>query len=251
MVDMFDYWVIVEGSSKNGGSTSWCKKINVPHRSQDGTAEYIMELSEKYNNVIAYSHHKYYTSKDQQFNTGIINLKTKTDNCWLWQVDADEHWEEDDLAAAERKLWRSKENVASFQFNHYVKDDIIAMGDWGSGRVNRLWKWRGQMFRSHEPSVMENQCMKPLELPQKFEHYSMVFEKDVAFKSRFYRGHETIYHNWKQLDNITEWPAPISVLFGHNTTIGQSDTMLYKITNPSCVNALNQDGQKEVADLKC
>lgn len=250
MMTMFDYWVIVEGASANGGSTSWCRKNRGLHRSTDGTAEYIKAIEKICPNVRTYSHHKHYKSKDEQFNKGIVLLKTMTDNCWLWQVDADEHWSERDLADAERKLWRSTLNVASFQFNHYVGKDIIAVGDWGSGRVNRLWKWKGQLFRSHEPSVMETQTIKELKLPQKFEHYSMVFDQDVRFKSQFYPGHN-VYHNWVKLGEVTQWPAPITTLFDSNTEIGRSDTMLHKINKKKCVNVQNQDGLKVAADLKC
>lgn len=242
MVNNFDYWVIAEGHCRNGGSTEWCKLINVPANSKDGTVEFIHDLARKHKNVLTYSHHKYYKSKDEQFNKAIALLRTKTQKAWLWQVDVDEHWKAEDLESAEHNLWRSVLNVASFQFNHYVKHNVIATGEWGSGRVNRLWKWKGQMFESHEPAVMEGQTRKELELPYKFDHYSMVFKEDVRFKSKYYRGHEQIYSNWKSLDYLT-YPVHISKLFGINNPIGRSDSFLHKIEEP-CVNVTS------LADLK-
>jgi len=245
MVKNFDHWIIIEGASNNGGSTYWCRSIPGSHRSQDGTVEFINELAVRHNHVHVYSHHKHYASKDEQFNKGIAILKTLTDKCYLWQVDADEHWSAEDLVAAERRLWRSVCTVASFQFNHFVKQDVIAVGDWGSGRVNRLWKWKGKFFQTHEPAIMTGQSA-PLELPQKFDHYSLVFDKDVRHKAKIYRGHEDIYKNWLRLDDET-YPCHVSKLFGNKTPVGRSDSYLHKIPSP-CANAQNQK-VKEVADL--
>jgi hypothetical protein len=244
MLEHFDYWVVVEGHARPGGSTSWCKNLNIPHRSTDGTVEFMESI--KSDKLLFYTHHKYYQSKDEQFNKGIQLLKTKTKHSWLWQVDCDEHWKIEDIEAAEHKLWRSVSNCASFQFNHYVGSDYVARGQWGSGRVNRLWKWRGQLFASHEPAVMQSQ--RPvLELPQKFEHYSMVFDQDVKAKSKYYRGHELVYSNFKKLDTY-DYPCHISKLFGTNNPIGRSDSYLYKINDP-CANALNLASQN--AEIKC
>jgi len=240
MLEHFDYWIIVEGHCRNGGSTSWCKHMNIPHRSTDGTAEYIETLQS--DTVLTYSHHKYYASKDEQFNKGIQLLKTKTNKCYLWQVDVDEHWTAYDLNHAERKLWRSATNCASFQFNHYVGSDYIAVGDWGSGWVNRLWKWTGQPFTSHEPATMLGQ-VKPIQCSQKFDHYSMVFEEDVRFKAKYYRGHEEVYKNWRNLDTF-DYPVHISALFGKNNSVGRSNSQLFKKSELSCANVTSLANQK-------
>ena len=247
MTKNFDYWVVVEGSSRNGGSTSWCKPIKLPHSSEDGTVEFMKDWAARHDNVLFYTHHKHYLSKDEQFNKGIVLLKTVTNKAYLWQVDADEHWTAQDMEMAERRLWRSASNVAAFQFNHYIKEDLIALGDWGSSRVNRLWKWSGQLFESHEPAVMQGQT-KPIELDPRFDHYSMVFAQDVKFKSRYYRGHEMIYLNWCKLDDRNDYPIHISNLFGKHCEVGRSDSYLYKITD-SCVNVPNHASQN--ADIKC
>lgn len=246
MLANFDYWVIVEGASRNGGSTSWCKTHKGGHNSTDGTIELIQSIQS--DKVMVYSHHTFYKSKDEQFNQGIKMLKTKIDSCYLWQVDCDEHWAVEDIELAERKLWRSEAKCASFQFNHWVKDDVLAVGDWGSGRVNRLWKWRGQYFNSHEPAIMKGQT-KVLELPMKFNHYSMIFADDVKFKARFYRGHEQVYLNWQKMDEF-QYPCHISKLFGTNNPVGRSNSHLYKINHLSCVNAISHVSQKPV-EIKC
>jgi len=246
MIANFDYWIIVEGASKNGGSTSWCKTHRGSHNSTDGTVEFLQSIAS--DKVLIYSHDKFYSSKDEQFNKGIQMLKKLTQSCYLWQVDCDERWKLEDIELAERKLWRSEAKCASFQFNHWVKDNILAVGDWGSGRVNRLWKWKGQSFESHEPAVMKGQ-RKVLELPMKFDHYSMVFADDVKFKAKFYRGHEQVYVNWQNLDQLS-FPCHINNLFGTNNPVGRSNSYLYKINHLSCVNAISHVSQK-LTEIKC
>lgn len=253
MVKHFDHWIVVEGYASNGGSTSWCKQLKVPHNSDDGTIEFMKQLADRHSNVTFYSHHKPYKSKDEQFNKAIVILKTVTNKCWLWQVDADEHWNAQELALAERQLWRSPCKVASFQFNHFVKQyedySLIALGDWGSGRVNRLWKWAGQQFESHEPAVMVAQ-KDALELPYRFNHYSMVHAKDVKFKSKSYKGHEMVYMNWRKLDDLDHdrLPVHISTLFGKHNPIGRSNSFIYKIKD-QCVNVPNHADLKAVGEL--
>ncbi len=224
MIANFDHWIIVEGSSKNGGSTAWCHSIKTNHTSTDGTAEYLKTISAP--NVKVHFHPTHYKSKDEQFNIGIEILRTLVDSCYLWQVDSDEHWSAGDLSQAEKMLEDSPSNVAEFQFNHFVQQDVIAVGDWGSGSVNRLWKWNGERFDRHEPAIMNEQTA-PVLLPQKFNHYSYIHESKVKFKSQYYKGHEQVYRNWKRLPNQT-YPCHISKLFG-NAPMGKSNSQLIKI----------------------
>lgn len=235
MAGTFDHWVVVEGLARNGGSTNWMRPVRAPFTSMDGTVKFMTELSQAYpDSVHFYSHHKPFTSKDEQFNKGLAMLREHTTDCFLWQVDADEQWTRDDIKQAENRLKRSLANVASFQFNHYVKNDIVAVGEWGSGRVNRLWKWKGESFKTHEPAVMKGQTAS-LQLPQKFQHYSMVFDKDVKYKGKTYPGNEQVYPNWLKMDSW-QYPCHVSQLFGKNSQVGRSNTNLYKI-DQLCANA--------------
>lgn len=246
MVENFDHWVVVEGLARNGGSTRWMRPVRAPFTSIDGTVVYMHQLASHYpDRVHFFTNTKPFASKDEQFNKGLSMLKRLTGECFLWQVDADEHWSIQDITEAENRLKRSLCNVASFQFNHYVKEGIVAVGDWGSGRVNRLWKWKGQPFVTHEPARMQGQTAS-LELPQKFEHYSMVFDHDVRYKGKTYPGNEQVYPNWLKMDQW-EYPCHISRLFGTTSKVGRSNTNLYKISQ-LCANAQNQEVAKEAAN---
>lgn len=229
MVKMFDHWVIVEGHAKPFGSTRWCKKLNVPAASQDGTNEYLIELSKKHNNVHYYSYGKYYHGKDDQVNVAIEILRRITRKCYLWEVDADEHWTLEDIEKAEKIADKSTSIGFSFGFNHMVGEGLIAKGDWGSGYLNRLWKWTGQYFRSHEPAMLEGQRHVQMITDVSFDHYSYYFDKDVKFKSEYYSGHQHVFENIHKVRSSDEYPVHISELFGKDTSIGKSNSYIYKI----------------------
>jgi len=101
MAAMFDHWIVIEGHSLPYGSTKWCKKIDVPPVSQDGTVEFMKEFAMLNKNVHFYSHGKYFVSKDEQVNFAIRTLRQITKSCMLWEVDADEHWKLEDISLAE------------------------------------------------------------------------------------------------------------------------------------------------------
>lgn len=240
MLSNFDLWVIVEGQAKNGGSTGWCNDIETPAQSDDGTVEFLQSIKAK--NKVFYTPGVAFASKDHQVNKAIQFLQQMQYKYgFLWQVDVDEHWTVEKLQAAERFAENSPHMAFSFEFNHYVKklDDgyVVARGDWGTAYVNRLWKWHGQYFKTHEPAVLHGQKYAQAIPGILFDHYSYVFEKDVKHKSLYYGGHQFVYENWKRLDSL-EYPAHISALFGE-TPIGRSNSYLHKIINP-CV-AQNQE----------
>jgi len=226
MADMFDHWIVVEGNSLPYGSTKWCNMVSVPASSQDGTIEFMEEFAKSHKNVHFYSRGAYFNSKDSQVNHCIEILRKITTSCYLWEVDADEHWQLKDIERAEEMASRVTENGFSFQFNHLLGPGIMATGDWGSGYLNRLWKWNGELFKSHEPAMLRGQRRTmPLD-GVKFDHYSYYFKKDIEFKSKYYPGCENIVKNWDNIQQPNTYPMPISRLFGENTRIGRSNSQI-------------------------
>lgn len=226
MLNNFDLWVVVEGQAKNGGSTDWCNPVDLPATSKDGTVEYLSAISE--DNFIFHSRGTHHPSKDAQVNIAIGIIKTRYQAGMLWQVDVDEHWTTEKLEQAEGIAEISPHRAFAFQFNHLIKQDVVARGDWGSSYVNRLWKWRGERFATHEPAVLMGQKrVQPIQ-GIRFDHYSYIFAQDVKSKSLIYSGHQHVYDNWLKLSEVT-YPAHISVLFGSDTEIGKSNSYLHKI----------------------
>jgi hypothetical protein len=159
MVSMFDKWVIVEGFSRNGGSTAWCTSIRPPSQSTDGTIELCQSLQS--NKVIFATSQTGWSSKDEQVNKA-MELLQGSEPGWLWQVDADEHWTTEDLEGAESMLQKDIKLAGGFQFYHYLCKDVdgrqlVGKGAWGDNIHTRLWWWRGQKFISHEPPKMVGQ----------------------------------------------------------------------------------------------
>lgn len=239
MLDMFDYWVFVEGASQNGGSTKWCKQMpgkwHDNGRSVDGTIGELYNIIDYNFNIgkhdfrVLFNHGEMWESKDAMVNEAIKEIKKKHDIGFLWQVDADEQWKLEDIEAAENWMENLGAKSGAFRPNHYVGKDLVACGDWGSVPFQRVWRWNGELFASHEPPTLEGMRKYDfLQLPQRFEHYSYYFEQDVKFKSEWYTGHQNVYKGWKKLQTETVFPQPISYLFG-DTKYGKMDAEIVKL----------------------
>lgn len=231
IVQMFDKWIIVEGFSRNGGSTDWCTSIRPPHQSTDGTIETCQDLASRYpTKVIFHTSPQGYASKDDQVNKGIELLQGSPDG-WLWQIDIDEQWTEQDLTEAESMLQIGSNVAGGFQFYHYLCKDsdgnqLVGKGAWGDNFVARVWWWHGQKFKTHEPPVMYGQDGIKF-LPQKFHHYSYVYEQDVEFKSKYYRGYRPVLANWKMLQQKRfDYPIPAKTLLGSGTSVDLTNSYI-------------------------
>lgn len=218
LVGMFDKWIIVEGAAGNSGSTSWCKTISTRYQnngnSVDGTVDYLKRLKAKYpDKITLILANGIWKSKDEMVNRAI--RETDYYNVFLWQIDIDEQWTRGMLASAERNLISCNGNTGMFHCEYYVGKNLLARGEWGEGKLlpyRRLWRWRGQPFKSHEPPVLKGGNGKEVLLSQRFSHYAYCFDQDVRFKNEYYGNHEGIYDRWKKLQNEKIFPQPISRL---------------------------------------
>lgn len=242
MSEMFDVWVIVEGASNNGGSTSWCKpamdKYHSGGHSVDGTLEYLQELERRTSNTFVCTTNGVWASKDAMVNAALAKISDKTDSHpgYLWEVDSDEQWSLADIEAAEQGLSRAGGKTGMFHADFFVGPGLVARGAWGEGLwlpYNRLWAWNGvEMFRTHEPPVLEGGNDPSVLLPQRFKHYAYYFEKDVEFKDSWYGRHSGILKNWRRLQGMdgNHFPCPITELtpfaWGGN---GGSNTVVERI----------------------
>jgi hypothetical protein len=234
ILEYFDYWVVVEGASKNTGSTSWCKPISCQHQnnghSVDGTVEFLYELKGQYKNIIPIFSEGLWCNKDSQVNTAIARIKEITKECTLWEIDADEQWKPEQWNHAESILKEENAKTGCFLCNHYVGKNLIAVGEWGEGRklpYRRLWHWKDEFFESHEPPRLSGGNGLGILIPIKFNHYSLYFDKDVQFKEEFY-NYTGLYQRWKDLQNMKEFPQHISKLLGTDTHWGHTNTLIIK-----------------------
>lgn len=205
-----DYWVVVEGAARSNGSTQWCKEFP-PHlhhngSSIDGTVEFLRGLAKTESKLVFVESDGFWASKDEQVNRATDAVRVITPKCFLWQIDADEQWEESAMGAAEEELVRKGAKAGCFRADCRVGQNLRAIGEWGEARTygyTRLWNWEGERFIYHEPPVIEGQMgVDPTMLSSTFTHYNYYFEQDVAFKNEWYGGHEGILERWKHINSL-------------------------------------------------
>jgi glycosyltransferase involved in cell wall biosynthesis len=236
LINMLDYWVIVEGATNNGGSTKWCKRMpdwchNAGH-STDGTVEFLKEFRRQHKDKISirYAYNGNWASKDAMVNccteliaysnTSPINFVSDwfnynpeklVNNVFLWQIDADEQWTPEAMDEAEKQL---DGDCGMFLCDYYVGKNLMAKDE---RPYKRLWRWKGQGFASHEPPVLKGGNGKEMLLPQRFDHYAYYYERDVIFKDEWYGGHKGIHKRWLELQKETVFPQPLSRLLPRKT----------------------------------
>jgi len=214
-----DKWVVVEGASLPNGSTKWCKKFPDENHenggSNDGTKDFLLQLSLKSNKLHYVESHGFWLSKDHQVNRAIEEVRKITDSCWLWEIDIDEQWETEQMDVAERELAAHRTKAGCFRSKCFIGKNLRAIGDWGEARTygyTRLWRWEGENFLCHEPPVLEGLMgVEPTMLSPVFKHYNYYFEKDVLFKDRWYGGHEGIYERWKLINSLDKRFFPMHI----------------------------------------
>lgn len=235
---ILDYWIIIEGAANPGGSTSWCKELPKKH-STDGTVDLLKKIDEQWNNVIIeYGPDGGWASKDDMVNRVMQLIRefigVKTDpSIFLWQIDIDESWTEDQMKAAEKTIFMNGADCGCFHADHFVGKNLIASGVWGEGNdpedpiknaYRRLWKWNGQNFKTHEPPKLVGGNGKEMLLPHRFKHYSYFYSEDVKFKEQYYKGYEGLHDRWLKLQKETIFPQPLSVLISGYW--GKTDTRI-------------------------
>lgn len=241
MVDMFDLWVIAEGAVRPGGSTRWCKDIKSRWQqdghSVDGTYEELSSLAMRYNNVYLVTNKDgLWDSKDHQVNAAIdtINHILKERGLegehFLWEVDVDEQWNKVSLVSAEWDLVQADGHTGLFLCNFYVGPDRIAKGEWGEGKklpYRRLWRWKGQLFKTHEPPTLVGGNKNETLLTQRFDHFAYYDRLSVQFKGNFYGGHSGVYERWKTIKSSTAPEIPVNALI--TGPWGKTNTKLVRV----------------------
>ena len=234
MVKMFDWWVIVEGVSLPTGSTSWCKELpGTMHKnylSNDGTTELLDSISKLNSNIIVVRNNNApFDNKDSQVNAAITRLQERVNGqCFLWQVDVDEQWTIESIEQAENMLITNGGKTGCFLCNYYVGDKQKVIGEWGEGRhlpYRRLWDWKGETFKTHEPPTLEGKNGPGLLLPQRFEHFAYYFEEDVKFKEAYYQGYEGLHSRWLKVQE-NKSTMDVSALLGNNTWWSKTQTFI-------------------------
>ena len=238
VLDIFDKWIIVEGVASPGGSTSWCKHLpDTLHKnylSNDGTTEFLDELKQNNDKLIVIRKKDApWSSKDEQVNSAITEIKNITAKCFLWQIDIDEQWTKNDIVYAENCLTNNNAKTGCFLCNFFVGPNQLVCGEWGEGRYlpyRRLWKWEGENFKSHEPPVLEGKNGPGILIPVKFNHFSYFFEEDVKFKEKYYSSYDGLYERWLKVQKNST-TISIKELLGEKIWWSNTNTIIKYIDN--------------------
>ena len=214
-------WIVVEGSSQNTGSTSWCRP-QPPRLSNDGTTEYLKSITDP---RVTCLHSPDWKSKDDQCNAALAQI---TEPCVLMQIDADEIWQPSQVETIVR-LFDERPPLSSIMFacRYFVGPNLILEGSencYGNFDYEWLRAFRftpGQRFLRHEPPVLEgddpSRRMSKEEsrkLGLVFDHFAYATEAQVAFKEEFY-GYRWLVSQWHALQNSRTFPVTLSRYFGH------------------------------------
>ena len=233
-----DLWIIIEGVALPGGSTSWCNTITSDfhnnYLSNDGTTEFL-DTNLKSNVSVIRLKNTPWQSKDQQVNAGINLIKEKYTEGFLWQVDIDEQWDKESMESAEQALLKHNGKTGCFTCNYFVGKNQQVFGEWGENTTEpyrRLWHWKGENFKTHEPPTLEGKNGPGLLLPHRFNHYSYFFEKDVTFKEKFYGGYDGLLQRWKKIQNNKN-AIPVKELLGDKIRWSFTNTII-KYTGDAC-----------------
>lgn len=216
---MCDKWVVVEGASLSNGSTIWCKKfpkhLHENGGSIDGTQDFLNALCRENPNLVYVPSNGFWSSKDEQVNRAVDEVRKLTSKCFLWEIDADEQWEASAMDAAEKELSDLGGKAGAFRADCYIGKNLMAIGDWGEARTcgyTRLWDWKGESFICHEPPIIEGMLGKdPVMLSSRFKHFNYYFEQDVEFKDQWYGGHEEILERWKLINSLDQRFFPLHI----------------------------------------
>lgn len=123
---------------------------------------------------------------------------------WLWQIDADEFYKEDDIGAITTTL-EDDPNIGTISFPYYEffgGFDYVITGKWHLAeytKVHRLFRWKkGYRYVSHRPATVVDEMGldlrqgKWIETPRNgtslvhMFHYSYVFPKQARQKVGYY-----------------------------------------------------------------
>jgi hypothetical protein len=208
------HWYIAEGAAMNVKDTSWCARQE-PRLSRDGTTEYLNSI--KVHPHVTVIQKPRWEGKVEQCNACLAQIK---EPCILLQMDSDECWDAHRLESLVG-FFKSYDEIkcAKFYCRYFIGQNIVitSRNTYGNNSYEWLRAWRfepGMTYSKHEPPILTG-CFEPMatreqteEVGLVFDHYSYVFEKQVAYKCNWYNYPNGLNH-WRRLQENKVWPAKV------------------------------------------
>lgn len=222
-------WHIVEGVAEQVRDSSWCAQRGgrVPQdlhregRSCDGTSEYLDRIAAEEPERVSV-----YRKPPGVFWQGKVEMVTAplaamTEECLLWQVDADELWTAEQIVRARRMFLDVPSRTAALYLCHFfvgpslVLDRVDSYGNYRTYEWLRTWRYRpGDFWHSHVPprlmrpqpdgTMIELGAANPFLHEETaagglvFQHFAYATKEQVAFKEVYY-GYDGAVRRWEAL----------------------------------------------------
>lgn len=221
------HWHVIEGVADLHHDTGWSLAAGgrVPLELQreglstDGTTAYLDELARQYpDHVTVYRKPPggRWDGKREMVSAPLANIGGE---CLLWQVDADELWTTEQVAAArEMFLADPAKTAARYWCWYFVGPELITATRFTYGNRDtewlRTWRYRPRMaWAAHEPPTLAEpvgdgwrdvasiDCFTQEQTEERglvFQHYAYATEAQVAFKESYY-GYTGAVARWRAL----------------------------------------------------
>jgi hypothetical protein len=233
------HWHLIEGVASLVQDTAWSvaaggridPDAHVSGLSVDGTTAYLDQIAaEDPQRISIYRKPagSFWKGKREMVSAPLSKIR---EECLLWQVDADELWTSDQIAAMRQLFVDHPNRTAAHYWCHYVP----APGAVITTRYNyaadpavdwlRTWRYRpGDRWKAHEPpTLVRGRRIGAVDVGEQkpflhdetedagavFQHFAYATEEQVQFKQRYY-GYTDALAGWCELrDAVRAAKGPV------------------------------------------
>lgn len=214
----FDHWYIIEGVLNNNndgchnGNVVRDQFISKEYLSNDGTTEYLDELSKLHNNItVIRNEGRPWNGYVEMANSFMNEIK----DTFLMYIDVDEFWTEKQINELYNFAINSNFNTFMFKCYYFFGKDRFVFEDNKFG--NNWYEWtrafviKDEMkFKSLQPPVLyDDSSIKICDRQYTerrgwvFTHYAYALEEQIKFKEVFH-NHKDLLEHWRKLQLITK-----------------------------------------------
>jgi ADP-heptose:LPS heptosyltransferase len=193
----------------------------------DGTTEYLDALKAQFpDNITIYRPPagKFWDGKREMVNAPLSRI---TEDCLLWQVDADELWTAAQMIRTRALFLVNPDKTAALFYCHYfVGPELVitsrdTYGNNSSYEWLRVWRYRpGDRWAAHEPPRLQRGdknvgAINPFRHAETeamglvFQHFGYAVEAQVRFKESYY-GYAGAVEQWRRLQETKNFPQRLS-----------------------------------------
>ena len=237
------HWHVIEGMAEHNHDTAWSKPMGGKitgnlHRnglSVDGTMEYLDDLARRFPGRITIYRKRagaFWDGKLEMVNAPLSHISQE---CLLWQVDADELWTAAQIHSARKLFLSMPEKTAAYYLCHFFvgKNLVITTRNTYGNHLDcewiRTWRFRpGDRWTAHEPPRLcrcsntgewrDVAGLNPLRhaeteaLGLVFQHFAYATAAQLAFKEAYY-GYIWAVSQWQRLQTQTRFPVRLADYF--------------------------------------